>query len=33
MPAFGKTNSPQEIAEIAQVIASLKAGSVVPLQK
>jgi menaquinol-cytochrome c reductase cytochrome b/c subunit len=33
MPAFGKTNSPQEIAEIAQVIASLKTNSVQPLQK
>jgi quinol---cytochrome c reductase cytochrome c subunit, bacillus type len=33
MPAFGKTNTPQEIAEIAQVIASLKTNSVEPLQK
>jgi menaquinol-cytochrome c reductase cytochrome b/c subunit len=33
MPAFGKTNSPQEIAEMAQVIASLKTNSVQPLQK
>jgi mono/diheme cytochrome c family protein len=33
MPAFGKTNTPEEIAEIAQVIASLKAGQPVPLQK
>ena len=33
MPAFGKTNSAQQIAEIAQVIASLKAGKVVPLQQ
>ena len=33
MPAFGKTNSPEEIAEMAQVIASLSTNSVQPLQK
>jgi menaquinol-cytochrome c reductase cytochrome b/c subunit len=32
MPAFGKTNSAQQIAQMAQVIASLKAGKVVPIQ-
>jgi len=32
MPAFGATNSPTQIAQIAQVIASLKAGKVVPIQ-
>jgi quinol---cytochrome c reductase cytochrome c subunit, bacillus type len=33
MPPFGKTNTPAQIAQIAQVIASLKAGKVVPLQQ
>jgi quinol-cytochrome oxidoreductase complex cytochrome b subunit len=33
MPNFGKTNTPTQIAQIAQVIASLKAGKVVPLQQ
>jgi ubiquinol-cytochrome c reductase cytochrome b subunit/menaquinol-cytochrome c reductase cytochrome b/c subunit len=33
MPAFGTTNSPAQIAQIAQVIASLKTNKVEPLQQ